>query len=45
MSKAAPITVRIPDDLLAWLHARAQAERRTLAAMIKALLEDARAAQ
>lgn len=38
------IAVRLSPDLLAWLQARAQAEHRTLAAMIKAILEDVRGA-
>lgn len=42
MDKSAQVTIRLPIDMLAWLHARAHTEHRTLAAMIKALLEDTR---
>jgi hypothetical protein len=39
------IAVRLEPDLRAYLEARAKAEHRTLAAMVRAILEDARLAQ
>jgi hypothetical protein len=35
------VNIRVPADLLAWLRRRAEAERRSLAGTIKALLGDA----
>ena len=42
MSPSTQVAIRMPDDLLAWLRARAAAEHRTLAGVVKALLEEAR---
>ena len=42
MTASTQVPIRFPDELLAWLRARAAAEHRTLAGVVKALLEEAR---